>query len=603
MKLSSIYITGMHNITDTKSYSLSDIAYLYGPNGSGKSTVLQAIQLAILGYIPGTDKNKTAIFTHSNSNFMSVKAVFDSGATILRTWEKTSKEIVASVKTIPEDLDIEAIIQDIELPIFNFGAFMDMTANKLKDWFINFLPKLGQDIDWNSVLAPARIKYNYTDQDIIEEANIVIAAPAESSIDTVRKFNEWCKEQVSINKADMTRIQSTIQSLIFYDDCDMSQSADDIKAEMQNKKIQRDVLMSKKTAVSRNETVKAQLASLTAQSSNLGNDEYVSYLDTKISEYNAEMYSLKQKIDIIAARKNELSYKYNSLKATVDKEGICPYTHSSCESIASLITKMKQEMSDINKEYTDLTAEAQSINEVLTHCQHEMGDMSVELSRITKLNTQYEMLQAQLDLSISDTSISDIDSQLAPIDNDINMLQDLLIKVEANNKYNSLMEQLTKDKYRAEQRMNIFKDWEKLSGVNGMQSELMKAPFEAFSGQISTYLTDFFGTDTKASFNVGEKANSFSFGLIRNGAYINFDLLSSGEKCLYTLSLMLCIIEWCASPIKMILIDDMLDHLDSDRINACFTTLYSSNVQTILAGVQKCEHPNSAEFVINVRKI
>jgi ATPase involved in DNA repair len=55
MKLSSIRIQGMHNVVD-KTYKLNNMNYFVGPNGAGKSTIMQAIQLALLGYIPGTDK-------------------------------------------------------------------------------------------------------------------------------------------------------------------------------------------------------------------------------------------------------------------------------------------------------------------------------------------------------------------------------------------------------------------------------------------------------------------------------------------------------------------------------------------------------------------
>ena len=56
MKIKSIYIDGLHNAVN-KTYTFNDINYIYGNNGIGKSTILQAIQLALLGYIPGTAKN------------------------------------------------------------------------------------------------------------------------------------------------------------------------------------------------------------------------------------------------------------------------------------------------------------------------------------------------------------------------------------------------------------------------------------------------------------------------------------------------------------------------------------------------------------------
>ena len=69
MKIKKITIEGFHNIKD-KTYEFDNLTYFNGPNGAGKSSILQALQLALLGYIPGTDKNKTAIFRHSGSKYI-----------------------------------------------------------------------------------------------------------------------------------------------------------------------------------------------------------------------------------------------------------------------------------------------------------------------------------------------------------------------------------------------------------------------------------------------------------------------------------------------------------------------------------------------------
>ena len=154
MKIKSIHIIGMHKVTD-KTYNLNDLTYLFGKNGAGKSTVLQAIQLALLGYIPGTDKNKTAIFRHANGLNMSVELTFDDETTIQRSWVNTGKAIEATVTTKPDSLDIESIVKDLELPIFNFNEFVGMSANKLKDWFIDFLPEASSKVDWRRELVGA----------------------------------------------------------------------------------------------------------------------------------------------------------------------------------------------------------------------------------------------------------------------------------------------------------------------------------------------------------------------------------------------------------------------------------------------------------------
>ena len=76
MKIKSVYVDGLHTVHN-KTYTFEDITYLHGRNGVGKSTILNAIQFALLGYIPGTSKTKAAILRHSKDNKIVVKIVLD----------------------------------------------------------------------------------------------------------------------------------------------------------------------------------------------------------------------------------------------------------------------------------------------------------------------------------------------------------------------------------------------------------------------------------------------------------------------------------------------------------------------------------------------
>lgn len=605
MKLSSITIHGMHNV-DSKTYNLQNTNYFYGPNGAGKSTVLQAIQLAILGYIPGTDKNKTAIFTHSNGKFMAVTAVFDSGEQITRSWEKTSKDIVASINIIPAGFDIQSVIADIELPIFDFSAFIGLTANKLKDWFINFLPESDIGIDIMEKLNPALITNGYTDSDLTD-AVAEMTAGNDSWLDKIRSLNEWCKSEMSINKTDLTRIQSTIQSLIYHDDCDMTVSVDAIKEDIRQLDLQRQNISGKLRVLASNVDAYNKMDEIKQKYHGLNDESYMSYLRNKRDEYSAVMTGMNAKITAISDRIRELKYATAESSKIINQDGICPYTEAKCESIQGLMMNLTNEYQKNLQEINTLTAEQNSYQIQLRDISGEYSKYSIELSNLENASDRYNTLQQMYDPNILsddesfDSAAKRMEAELAELTSKVEAQQDQLAKVEANNRYNSLVHTLTADKFKLEQRIAVLKAWEKLTGVNGMQSEVMALPFNVFSSKTTEYLTGFFGTKTEAAFNVGEKANSFSFGIIRNGAYINFDLLSSGEKCLYTLALMICIIENSDSPIKMILADDILDHLDTDRINACFSTLYTSNVQSILAGVKECKYAESGEFIINVR--
>lgn len=117
---------------------------------------------------------------------------------------------------------------------------------------------------------------------------------------------------------------------------------------------------------------------------------------------------------------------------------------------------------------------------------------------------------------------------------------------------------------------------------------------------MNRYIQAVFGTDITSKFNLESKANSFSFGIERGGSYIPYNLLSSGEKCMYTLALMLSLVKASKSPLKLVLVDDLLDHLDDININKLFESLAKvDDVQMIFAGVKQLDNSN---IVVEVTK-
>ena len=115
----------MRNVVHRK-YEFDNVTYLVGPNGAGKSTVLNAIQLALLGYIPGTDKRNSSIMEHSNCPKMEVTVTLqdsESEITVHRTVSRKGKSCSQSVEVFPEDVDLENIVSNLSLPVFNWNDF------------------------------------------------------------------------------------------------------------------------------------------------------------------------------------------------------------------------------------------------------------------------------------------------------------------------------------------------------------------------------------------------------------------------------------------------------------------------------------------------
>ncbi len=611
VKLSSITINGMHKVKN-KTFDLTGFRYFHGENGAGKSTIMQAIQLALLGYIPGTDKNKSAIFKHSNAPEMSIQLTIDDNdnvVTISRCWYKKGRDIVVEFSVEPAIYDIKEIIGSLELPVFNFSEFINMSANKLKDWFINFLPASDEELDWNTLLSDAVADFGkILDTEFYSETVKYINKKSQivHGVQLVREVNAHLKEQQSYYKTELTRLQSTIQSLIYYSECDNSQSIDELKSEIQAMQMNVENLNVRLLKIQKNVQTLVELETLKdviTATSCMEDEKYISAVKTKSDSEN-QLAEYRKTLTVLKEKKAKIETEYYEKRQIVQKGGSCPYTHTECSAIKNMISEFKQDMAKLENTLTGLNEQISRTKRDIEEIKSNISSASEEITQVSNAYLKYETISKQIDHEVSGTDRESVISEIDALKSKIQQHNDTLIKLEANKKYDKLTENLTNIKYKTEQNIELLKVWIKLTDVNGLQSQIMEAPFKQLADKMSVYLQDLFaGKFKSAKFHLSEKANNFSFGVINNESnYIEFDLLSSGEKCLYTLVLLLSIVESSNSQLKLIMIDDLLDHLDTARIENCFETLYKiSGVQILMAGVQNCTHSNAEEFVIEVK--
>lgn len=599
MKIKSVTIEGLHNCK-SKTYHFNNLTYLYGQNGAGKSTVLNAIQLALLGYIPGTAKTNAAIFRHASDKVMLVRLVVDDcgrDVVIERSWVGVGTNISTEVKVTPQGYDLKTMVDDLELPIFNFGELMSMTANKLKDWFIQFLPNSSSDINWKEELTSAVSSIPDMDETIIEDALATIAEYQSEGVELVREVNEFFKSEQSAIKARITQLQSTINSLIYYDDA-VEEDAESIQVKVNE-------LLNLVDAIYQYQAKKAEY------------DRYVLSLDNAKKlcpadsiENDTEYAEIRTQLDSAVgddaeSRMAELQSNISDLKAKIasnvaiiNGDGVCPYTHSKCESVASQIKPLIEENAKMMKEIEAADAE---LGEIRIKKNNKELTLKRNMDRKYQIERNYAALKSVMESSPKYEPLAPTEMSTSDIKLEINDLQSQLAKIEANKRYNELIGTITKDKFRAELEMEAYKLWAKLTDANGLQMRLAKKEFAALEEIISHNISLLTDREMSCAFNLSDKANSFSFGCKREGRYIPFDLLSSGEKCIYTLALMMSIVQRCNSPLNVIMIDDLLDHLDDENAKMMFDSLSKiEEEQFILAGVKECKSENSSAIVMKV---
>ena len=624
MKLKAVVIEGMHNV-ERRRYEFDQFSYFHGPNGSGKSTAMQAVQLGLLGYIPGTNKTKEAIFKHCNSSMMAVTLELDDSGTpvtVKRMWMGMSPNINSVVNVSPEGYSIDGILGDIELPVFNFKEFLDLTANKLKDWFIEFLPSAKVDTDWEKVLKEKLENDSVAkNDDLVKEACEKIKEFNLSGVDEIRKANEYFKSAQSFEKKSLERNQSTIQSLVYYDDVSDELSEDEIKRRMDELSEKKSSIYKFNLAMKQDERILVALKEYDDCEANSPeeDDSYKKAVKASADAYAERCEVENQKSSLldsqreIIAKGGELAKESVRIRSEIDTrrfvvagEGICPYTKSSCEAVLVLsdayrneIEEFTKPLNDIKNQQSDLDEENRKVQELIDHCNDQITKLSAfeqNCRRIQiEIQNRYETkdkLNAQL------VAIPDVPTESEEeINEELEKLKDIQIKQAANKRYSDMIEMLSSQKYKIESNIAAYKSWISLTGVNGLQaSSEANGPFEVLADNMNKYICKLF-PDCITSFNIEGKANSFSFGISRSGNYIPYSMLSSGEKCMYALSLLLSLVEVANSKLKLIMVDDLFDHLDDVNMDKLISTLKDvANIQLICAGVQEID----PEYMIEI---
>lgn len=595
MQISKVLINGFHNVA-CKEYSFNNLTYITGPNGAGKSTILNAIVYALFGYIPGTSKNSNeALFKHSNSNTMSVTLTLDNGGealTICRSLTKSGAKYISSFNIDPDVYTIEDIISDIELPVFNFSEFINMTANKLKDWFINFLPSSDFKTDWNTVLRDAIGYTNILDDQLVPSTIEAINNFHLSGLDEIRKTNEYIKAAISFKKQEIQRLQSTTQSLVYYDDFDCATTQEELRAQISQYRTYKSLVTEYNKYVEHNNQISARL-------SMLQDVPDTQVLRATIDAERANFTRISEEVLKLNTLISTLKAEITSKSRVINGGGVCPYTSTQCSEISKLVSDYRNQVLQDTSKLNEYTRQLTQLNSELNVSTNKINTQEEQFRRVMKQQSEYESLKA------SYVELPDISGcpSIETIESTLDELQDKLVKLTANETYQNMIDKLSKEKNILSQSLEILKKWETLTGVNGMQTTSGEDPFESFAKSIETYIPVVFSNGSKIYFNHQGKSNTFNFGLMRNNKYIPFDLLSSGEKCIFTVGLLIAVIKQSSSKLKILVIDDLFDHLDTNNMDQSLRLLQNiTDVQMIFAGVQELQYDYENVSTINVTR-
>lgn len=576
MKIDKVIISGFHKITDPIEYRLDNCNIIYGPNGSGKTTIMEAIQWVLLGYIPSTGKTKSSIFEHANDTNMYAEIIFDDGTRISRRLSQTDfKSDIVVDNNVPKDFDV---FGNLSLPIMEYSEFIGMTANKLKSWFTDILPEHVIKINWSDELlsvVPKTLNDSRTTEllsDILMNIPYLEDQDKPTTIDDIKAVNDTVKEYLKFNKNELSQMESTIKTLVYYSDISSDTDIESLKSEL--KEIENSIHSYEraKDIIAQNELAQKTIASITATQDDV--DNMHNSVNTFNEKLQATVHQGSQMKETVALKTAEL----NTLKEILDGKGICPYTNKSCDTIAD-------ELKQFKRKYDALVAEIEDLNSQITDARNDYTAVHNEMEAVlSRLNYAEQQLAKKIDLEGQIVEVTSIpDEELEALRNKAEEIRDIIIKLEANLKYEKAIDEFNLEKQKVSYNIDILKLWDKHTDVNGLQSKMLidGNQFDL----LSKTMDDIGIIPEKVNFDVGGK-NTFSFGIIRNNKYIKYAGLSSGEKCLFSITLLIALLKLSDIPLKLILIDDILDHLDSTNLKKIIDYIANNQeVQVVFAGV------------------
>ena len=130
MKFKSILIKNFHNLEE-KEVNLEQFTYIKGMNGTGKTSILQALQLGVVGFIPGIAKTNSAIVEHANNLKDPLEIdleLVENGEVIhvKRSWQKIKSKIEYKESVYPEMFNLKYLQDNALIFMLNFTAFLEI---------------------------------------------------------------------------------------------------------------------------------------------------------------------------------------------------------------------------------------------------------------------------------------------------------------------------------------------------------------------------------------------------------------------------------------------------------------------------------------------
>lgn len=587
------------------------VTYLNGMNGEGKSSIIEGIQLALLGYIPGHSKKLSDIFKFSSDkDYMSVSITYDNlgkDYTIKRTYTNVNGKISCSIdKTDLQDL-MSILDADLETPIFNFKEFIQWSANKQKQWLLNFLQKSENTVtvNWRSEIDNI-ISANNLIPDELFILELSSELPQILNFLKIKECNDMIKDRIAEERAIQQSAENTLQEV------ELSLSAyscacndkEELSEELYHVTEELSKLNYYKKVITHNRSIQCKLDDYADLSDVKENDKIYTTSIDNVTEISNKIKELNEEYQRVYAKYKEIEYELTTLEKST--QTTCPILAIQCDKLAEQAEAARLNTQRLRNQQHELDLKKSDINNEISEYKDIVSKFEDTLKMLSNRYEERDSLRNSMIVEDipDDITESNIDEYIQYKETEKENLHDRLNDAIEYSTLVKTSKSMENQKIQSKIRLDLLKALDKLTGQNGLQAKLGKAAVADFLDSLSKTASLFYKNSDYYIDVENEKSNSFDFGIVKDGNKISYDTLSSGEQCVYMVALLSAILK-LTTTCKLLLIDDVFDHLDEEMIKTVIKFAESqSDIQYIFAGYQTIAKDESLnKYVIDVKRL
>jgi len=387
-----------------------------GGNGVGKSARLQAIMIALVGYIPNVGKLPNATMGYALDRKMELELKSDS-ITINRIFrKKTSRNGKVSFDSTTEILPLseEDSIERIEAhfglgsDMIDISEFIKMTSSQRK----NFV----------TTLCSKHIKESNVKVMLSSVCNTDLWNDDMSDIDNLNAIETYYKNDLSVKKKELKATESHRNQLRAKLEANTSRSTDDIEKEM--KEVEDKIESLTKDSASIDSKAEAAKA-LQSQIKQLDYD--INVANTALKEYpDSEASILKIKLQMYKDRENaeaEIKKRSNLIDNIQNKIQAERERYIQLKAEYDLIVDLRKRFSDANCPFVKkICPESDALTKYITESESHMDDLSKKIKACeaagkksnSDMQAAEKMIESlKVDLSDKDTVIKSAEDKIA----------------------------------------------------------------------------------------------------------------------------------------------------------------------------------------------